>query len=114
MEWTSKKYNEYWDSYVPWLEDKYLAWRGENKTSYTAKQNLKTPIAPEGTGVDKLQDGLAEGVGGQLDQGGLLGKVGEASSKEGMNRVERGEPQAASKSWTETMSAGYLGKDGKK
>ena len=35
--WTSKKYNEYYNSYVPWLEDKYLAWFGENKTSYTTK-----------------------------------------------------------------------------
>lgn len=35
--WTGKKYNEYYNSYVPWLEDKYLAWFGENKVSYTAK-----------------------------------------------------------------------------
>ena len=35
--WTSKKYNEYYNAYVPWLEDKYLAWFGENKTSYTTK-----------------------------------------------------------------------------
>jgi len=37
MEWSKKKYNEYYESYVPWLEDKYLAWFGENKTSYVAK-----------------------------------------------------------------------------
>lgn len=37
MEWSRKKYNEYWDSYVPWLEDKILGWRGENKASYVAK-----------------------------------------------------------------------------
>lgn len=43
-EWTSKKYNEYYNSYVPWLEDKYLAWFGENKTSYTAKGILPPPI----------------------------------------------------------------------
>lgn len=36
-EWTKKQYNSYYNSYVPWLEDKYLAWFGENKTSYTAK-----------------------------------------------------------------------------
>lgn len=35
--WTGKKYNEYYNAYVPWLEDKYLAWFGENKTSYTTK-----------------------------------------------------------------------------
>lgn len=36
-EWAKKQYNAYYNSYVPWLEDKYLAWFGENKTSYTAK-----------------------------------------------------------------------------
>ena len=36
-EWTKKKYGEYYNSYVPWLEDKYLAWFGENKTSYATK-----------------------------------------------------------------------------
>ncbi|KAL8650801.1 MAG: hypothetical protein Q9210_003613, partial [Variospora velana] len=36
-DWTKKKYDEYYNAYVPWLEDKYLAWFGENKTSYTAK-----------------------------------------------------------------------------
>ena len=42
-EWASKKYNEYYTAYVPWLEDKYLAWFGENKTSYTAKG---IPLSP--------------------------------------------------------------------
>lgn len=36
-DWTKKKYNEYSEYYMPWIEDKYLAWFGENKTSYTAK-----------------------------------------------------------------------------
>lgn len=43
-EWTKKKYDEYYNAYVPWLEDKYLAWFGENKTSYTAKG--KRPLSP--------------------------------------------------------------------
>ena len=38
--WASKKYNDSYNSYVPWLEDKYLGWYGENKTSYTAKGML--------------------------------------------------------------------------
>jgi hypothetical protein len=37
MEWTKKQYNAQYESWVPWLEDKYLAWFGENKTSYIAK-----------------------------------------------------------------------------
>ena len=37
MEWVIKKYNEQYEKWVPWVEDKYLAWFGENKTSYVAK-----------------------------------------------------------------------------
>lgn len=40
--------------------------------------------------VDTLQDGVHGLVAGQVGQGGLLQPVGDAVSKEGMNRVERG------------------------
>jgi len=36
-DWTKKKYNEYYTSYMPWIEDKVLGHWGENKTSYTVK-----------------------------------------------------------------------------
>jgi len=39
-EWTKKKYNEAYTSYMPWVEDKVLGYWGENKTSYTAKGTL--------------------------------------------------------------------------
>ena len=72
-----------------------------------------------------IQGGVAEGVGGQLSSGGLLGGIGDMSSKEGMNRVERGEldpsqleevkrKEREQKGWTETLSAGYLGGGEKK
>ena len=71
-----------------------------------------------------IQGGLAEGVGGQLSSGGLLGGVGDMTSKEGVNRAERGDPgvnakeleklgdagqKKQEKGWTETLSMGYLG-----
>lgn len=37
MEWSRRKYSEYRDYYMPWLENKYLSYYGENKTSYMAK-----------------------------------------------------------------------------
>jgi hypothetical protein len=40
--------------------------------------------------VDKLQDNVNSTVSGQLGQGGLLQPVGDAVSKEGVNRAERG------------------------
>lgn len=30
---------------MPWIEDKYLAWFGENKTSYTAKGIIRFTIS---------------------------------------------------------------------
>jgi len=40
--------------------------------------------------VDTLQDGVNSLVGGQVGKGGLLQPVGDAVSKEGVNRAERG------------------------
>ncbi|KAL8786799.1 MAG: hypothetical protein Q9195_008057 [Heterodermia aff. obscurata] len=115
--WTSRKYNEYYNAYVPWLEDKYLAWFGENKTSYTTKEQLRKTKVTGNEGVDNLQEGVITGVGGQLDSKGLLGAVGDTSSKEGVNRAERGdtgplnpaEAKKAQKGWGETLTGGYFG-----
>jgi hypothetical protein len=40
--------------------------------------------------VDNLQDGVNNLAAGQVGQGGLLQPVGDAVSKEGFNRAERG------------------------
>jgi hypothetical protein len=40
--------------------------------------------------VDTLQDSVNHTVAGQVGQGGLLQPVGDAVSKEGVNRAERG------------------------
>ena len=85
----------------------------------TLKQNPLT----DDKNVAAIQGGVAEGVGGQLSSGGLLGGIGDMSSKEGMNRVERGEldpskledikkKEQGQKGWTETLSGGYMGGSG--
>ncbi|CAF9919605.1 hypothetical protein IMSHALPRED_004669 [Imshaugia aleurites] len=120
-EWTKKKYNDAYTEYMPWIEDKVLGYWGENKTSYTAKEKLNTDLTGD-KNVQAIQGGIAEGVGGQLSSGGLLGGVGDMTSKEGMNRAERGDPgldpkeleklnaqKKKEKGWTETLSMGYLG-----
>ncbi|KAI9717683.1 MAG: hypothetical protein M1812_004628 [Candelaria pacifica] len=43
-EWAKKKYNDNYDYYMPWVEDKYLQWFGENKTSYTTKGTIFPPL----------------------------------------------------------------------
>lgn len=151
-EWTKKKYNDAYTEYMPWIEDKVLGYWGENKTSYTAKgtsypfptssphslpidallisyptnpspptEKLNTDLTGD-KNVQAIQGGIAEGVGGQLSSGGLLGGVGDMTSKEGVNRAERGDPgldpkeleklnaqKQKEKGWTETLSMGYLG-----
>ncbi len=53
-------------------------------------EKLKTNITGD-ENINAIQGGVAEGVGGQLGSKGLLGGVGDASSKEGINRAERGD-----------------------
>ncbi|PVH93207.1 hypothetical protein DM02DRAFT_619440 [Periconia macrospinosa] len=84
-------YNRQYENWVPWIEDKYLQWfTKDNKASYATKQQLEktkvTGVAP----VDNLQDGVNNLVGGQVGQGGLGQPIGDALSKEGINRAERG------------------------
>ena len=71
--------------------------------------------------INAIQGGVAEGVGGTLSSGGVLGGVGDMTSKEGVNRAERGDPgidpkeleklgkKEEPKTWTESLSGGYLG-----
>ncbi|RMZ69828.1 U1 snRNP splicing complex subunit (Luc7) [Pyrenophora seminiperda CCB06] len=84
-------YNQKYETWMPWIEDQYLKWfTKDNKASYATKQNLdKTKV----TGVDQidnLQDGVNNLVGGQVGKGGLAQPIGDAVSKEGINRAERG------------------------
>jgi len=91
MEWVKEGYNNQYENWMPWIEDQYLKWfTSDNKASYAAKDSLDktkvTGIEP----VDKAQDGVNNLVTGQLGQGGALQGVGDAFSKEGVNRAERG------------------------
>ena len=96
-----------------------LSSRPANPSSPTEK--LNTDLTGD-KNVQAIQGGIAEGVGGQLSSGGLLGGVGDMTSKEGVNRAERGDPgldpkeleklnaqKKQEKGWTETLSMGYLG-----
>jgi hypothetical protein len=84
-------YNRQYDNWVPWMEDKYLQWfTKDNKASYATKQNLDKAKVTGVSQVDNLQDGVNNLVSGQVGQGGLAQPVGDALSKEGINRAERG------------------------
>ncbi|KAI9776372.1 MAG: hypothetical protein M1835_005533 [Candelina submexicana] len=95
-EWVKKKYNDNYDYYMPWIEDKYLQWFGENKTSYSTKENLKKTEITGNKDINKIQDSVAEGVGNQFGKGGIGEGIGSTLSKEGFNRAE-GEEQDSDK-----------------
>ncbi|KAJ9133434.1 hypothetical protein NKR23_g10747 [Pleurostoma richardsiae] len=83
-------YHEQYDRWVPWLEDLYLRWfTKDNKASYTAKDTLSKTKVTGIQQVDTLQDGVHDLAAGQVGQGGLGQPVGDAFSKEGLNRFER-------------------------
>lgn len=59
--------------------------------------------------VDGLQDGVNEGVGGQLGKGGLLNPVGEGVSDQGITRAEKGDTGPLSTEEAQKQQKGYLG-----
>lgn len=66
-----------------------------NSTHYSTKltlppENLEKTKVTGVSQIDNLQDGVNGLVGGQVGQGGIAEPVGNAFSKEGINRAERG------------------------
>ncbi|KAI1646833.1 uncharacterized protein F4817DRAFT_316550 [Daldinia loculata] len=103
MEWAKQTYNEQYEVWMPWIEDKFLKYfTKDNKASCATKGKLgltKAYLTIEQLDkakvthieqVDTLQDGVNGAVAGQVGQGGLLQPVGDLVSKEGFNRAERG------------------------
>jgi hypothetical protein len=114
MEWIKEGYQNQYENWMPWIEDQYLKWfTRDNKASYATKgrrrPNLRFTTFPDHTQtnhinrtdtldrskvtgvsqVDNLQDGVNNLVAGQVGQGGLLQPMGDAVSKDGINRAER-------------------------
>ncbi|KAF2824937.1 hypothetical protein CC86DRAFT_353612 [Ophiobolus disseminans] len=84
-------YNQKYETWMPWIEDKYLSWfTKDNKASYATKQNLDKTKVTGVSQVDNLQDGVHGLVSGQVGKGGIAQPLGDAVSKEGINRAERG------------------------
>ncbi|KAL8991847.1 MAG: hypothetical protein Q9169_007597 [Polycauliona sp. 2 TL-2023] len=90
-EWVKDAYSNQYENWMPWIEDKYLAWFGtDNKASYATKDTLDKTKITGISQVDKLQDGVNNLVGDQVGKEGVLAPVGNMASKEGINRAERG------------------------
>ena len=84
-------YNRQYENWYPWIEDKYLSWfTKDNKASYATQQNLDKTKVTGVEQVDNLQDGVNGLVSGTVGKGGIAQPLGDAVSKEGINRAERG------------------------
>jgi hypothetical protein len=90
-------YNQQYESWVPWLEDKFLGWKGENKTSYVAKGKTilitrfqrKTTFWVLQSSVESF---LADGNRvGELDKTKITGDKNIDSIQDGVNGAVTGQ-----------------------
>ncbi|KAH6669463.1 hypothetical protein B0J14DRAFT_598771 [Halenospora varia] len=78
---TQKKEQSYYDSAMRWIEDTYLSWFGENRTSYGTKESLKKTQITGNKDVDGIQESVGETVGNTFGSNGLAGAVGDGVDK---------------------------------
>jgi len=64
-----------------WIEDTYLKYFGENRTSYGVKDSLKKTEVTGNKDVDGVQRSVGETVGNTFGENGLAGDVGSAVDK---------------------------------
>ncbi|KAJ5585503.1 uncharacterized protein N7459_005303 [Penicillium hispanicum] len=88
-----------YEEWMPWIEDQYLKWfgKGDNKASYVTKDTLSKSRITGNEQADQIQDDVANMVGNQISDKGVLKPAGNFACKEGINRYERnGKDEAGS------------------
>jgi len=78
---TKKKSDSYYDATWRWIEDTYLKYFGENRTSYGVKESLKSTEVTGNKDIDGIQRQAGETVGNTFGANGLAGGVGDALDK---------------------------------
>ncbi|OBT64828.1 hypothetical protein VE03_06409 [Pseudogymnoascus sp. 23342-1-I1] len=81
MDWAKQKCSTYYDSSWRWIEDTYLAYFGENRTSYGIKESLKKSEVTGDENVDGIQRGVGGAVGDVFSSKGPAGIVGDGIDK---------------------------------
>jgi len=81
MEWTRNKSKECYDSTWRWIEDTYLTYFGENRTSYGVKESFKKTEITGNEDVDGVQRFVGGTVGDTMGSNGIAGDVGSAVDK---------------------------------
>ncbi|TVY39164.1 hypothetical protein LOCC1_G004809 [Lachnellula occidentalis] len=74
----SSSYSSYYESGWRWVENTYLSWFGENRTSY---ENLKQTQVTGNKDVDGVQENVGNAVGDLFGKGGVGEGAGDAADK---------------------------------
>ncbi|KIM99429.1 hypothetical protein OIDMADRAFT_20028 [Oidiodendron maius Zn] len=79
----SKKpwYSRYYDSTLHWVEDTYLKYFGENRTSYGVKDSLRKTEVTGNKDVDGIQRNIGDTAGNVFATEHVGGQVGDAVDK---------------------------------
>ncbi|TVY12880.1 hypothetical protein LARI1_G009087 [Lachnellula arida] len=79
--------SSYYESTMRWVENTYLSWFGENRTSYGIKDSMKqTQVDTGNKDVDGAQEGVGNAVGDAFGKGGVAGEAGDAADKGFLSR----------------------------
>jgi len=74
-------YSQYYDSMWHWIEDKYLNYFGENRTSYGIKDTLHKTEITGNKDVDGIQRIIGDTAGDTFGTGHIGGSLGDAVDK---------------------------------
>jgi len=75
------KSNSYYNSAMRWIEDTYLKYFGENRTSYGVKESFKKTEVTGNKDVDGIQRSVGGAVGDTVGANGIAGDAGNAVDK---------------------------------
>ncbi|KAG9243277.1 hypothetical protein BJ878DRAFT_443715, partial [Calycina marina] len=81
MEWARTTSKPYYDSTMRYIEDTYLKYFGENRTSYATKDTLHKAEISGNEDVNNIQRSVGDAAANTLGDKGLLGGVGNAVDK---------------------------------
>lgn len=74
-------YSRYYESCLRWIEDTYLKYFGENRTSYGIKDTFKKTEVTGNKDVDGVQRGVGDTAGNLFGSKGPGGVVGDTVDK---------------------------------
>ncbi|CZT03867.1 uncharacterized protein RAG0_10505 [Rhynchosporium agropyri] len=77
----AQKQDTYYEATMRWIEDTYLKYFGQNRTSYGIKDTLSKTEVTGNKDVDGAQHAVIETVGNAFAEGGVGESVGKAVDK---------------------------------